>query len=290
MKSRISPLLLFLILFVILLWSGNFISIAYLLKEVEPFTALTLRFIVVSLILTPFIINVPSRKEFSYLLFATIAIVPGHFGLLFLSIANTKSLGGISILIQLSIPFSILLSWFVFNDKPKILRIIGLTIAFVGIIFLLYDPTLLSSRKAFILAIASAISLGVYFVIVKKIKSLKSISIIAWTSFLGIPMMYLFMVLNNQSFNLLYEVKSSITYYAFFYTAIGSSIIGHGIWAYLLKMEDISYLSPFLLLIPLFTSLLSIIIFDEQFNLRFILTGTTIVIGIFLVFLSKRKD
>jgi len=290
MKSSISPLVvLSLILFVILLWSGNFIAIAYLVKEIEPFTALMLRFIAVSIILMPFLFSIPSKKNFIYLIFATIAIVPGHFGLLFLSIEYTKSLAGISILIQLAIPFSILLSWIIFKDKLNRLRIIGLTIAFIGMLFLLYSPDLLSSRKAFFIAIGSAVSMGIYFVVVKKVKKVKSVAIIAWTSFLGIPMMYLFMLYSNQSFEVLYNIKSNLTYYSFIYIVIASSIIGHGIWAYLIKIEDISFISPFLLLVPLFTSILSIFVFDEQFSISFIILGSMIIIGIFLVFISKNK-
>ncbi|WP_320034066.1 DMT family transporter [Halarcobacter sp.] len=279
-----------LILFVILLWAGNFIFIAILLKEIEPFTALTLRFIVISILLFPFMMKLPNFKDFIYLVIATLFIVPGHFVLFFLSIQSTKSLGGISLLIQLSIPFSILLSWIIFKDTPSKLRILGLLIAFVGIVFLLYDPNLLESRKSFILAIFSALFLGLYFIFVKKIKKVKSIAIIAWTSFLGIPMMYLFMLYDNQSFSILSNIQNHITYYSFFYVVIAGSILGHGIWAYLLKIEDISFISPFLLLVPLLTSILSIFVFNEQLTFRFIIIGTIIIIGIFLVFISKQKE
>ncbi|XOB60760.1 DMT family transporter [Campylobacterota bacterium DY0563] len=279
-----------LILFVILLWAANFVFISILLKEIEPFTALTLRFIVISILLFPFMLKLPNLKDFLYLFIATLLIVPGHFGLLFLSIQSTKSLGGISLLIQLSIPFSILFSWLIFKDTPSKLRILGLLIAFAGIIFLLYDPNLLESRKSFILAIFSALFLGFYFIFVKKIKKIKSIAIIAWTSFLGIPMMYLFMLYDNQSFSILSNIENHITYYSFFYVVIAGSILGHGIWAYLLKIEDISFISPFLLLVPLLTSILSIIVFNEQLTFRFIIIGTIIIIGIFLVFISKQKE
>lgn len=280
-------IVLLLVLIVVLLWAGNFISIAYIVKEIDSFTALTLRFAVVALVLSPFILKLPPLKDFMYLVLATIIIVPGHFGLLFLSIKYTKSVGGISVLLQLAIPFSLLFSWMFFKDRPSNLRVFGLLIAFIGIVFLLYDPNLLESKKAFFIAIASALCLGLYFVIVKKIKKIKSMGIIAWSSLLGIPMMYILMLLNNESFENLQNIQSNYTYYAFFYTVIGSSILGHSIWAYLIKTQDISYISPFLLLIPIVSVVLSAVIFEEIITISFIITSSVIIFGIFLVFISK---
>ena len=278
---------LVLIFSVIILWAGNFIAITNVVKEVSVFTTLILRFMMVSILLFPLLLKIPSKKDFFYLLIATLAVVPGHFGLLFMSLQETSSVSGVSVLIQLAIPFSIVLAWIFYREKPSILRIIGLTISFCGIVILLYDPSLLDNKNAFILAILSALSLGSYFVLIKKIKGVKSLSLVAWTSFLGIPMMYCMMILNNQSFDEILTIKSNLTYYSFIYVVVGSSIMGHGIWIYLVKTQDINFISPFLLLIPLVTTFLSAIIFQEEITRNFIIISSIIVFGTFLVFISK---
>lgn len=281
---------LLLILFVVLLWAGNFVSISYIVREMDVFTALTLRLALVALVLSPFLRGLPTFHDSFYLLLATVAIVPGHFGLLFLSILSTKSVGGVSVLIQLSIPFSILFAWIIFKDRPSLLRIIGLIIAFAGIVFMLYDPSLLESRKAFILAIGSAFCLGIYFIVVKKLKSVKSMSVIAWTALLGTPMMYLLMLYTNNTFNSVLQIESMSTLIAFLYTVIAGSILGHGIWAFLVKTQDISFISPFLLLVPMFAVVFSSIILDEKITISFITTASIIIFGIFLVFMSKNVN
>lgn len=289
MNSNNKLYILSLILFVILLWAGNFISISYIVNELDVFTALTLRLAFVSLFLFPFLKIIPSRDDLFILFISSIVMVPGHFGLLFLSILNTSTVGGVSVLIQLAIPFSIIFAWIIFKDRPSILRIIGLIISFLGIVFLLYDPSLLDSRTAFIMAIGSALCLGLYFNIIKKIKNVKSISIIAWTSLFGVPMMYLIMLLNDDSFSALLEIEHSSTIWAFFYTVIAGSILGHGLWAYLVKTQDISFISPFLLLVPIFTVILSAVLLDEEITFRFMIVSTVIIFGIFLVFISKNS-
>ena len=290
MNSSISPIfVLTLVLFVILIWSVNFIAISYLVKEIDPYTSLTFRFIAVSIILLPFLLKKQTKKDFMYLFFSSIALGPGHFGLLFMSIEYTKSLSGISILIQLSIPFSILLSCILFKERLSKLRLLGLAIAFIGMFFLLYNPDFFSSRKAFFIATASAFCMGIYFILVKKIQKTSNFAIIAWTSFLSIPSMTIFMISSNQTMDVLFNIQYNTTIYAFFYVVIASSILGHGIWAYLLKIEDISFLTPFLLLVPFFTSVLSIVIFDEYVSMSFITSGMILLFGVFLVFISKKK-
>ena len=290
MTSKNNFFVLSLILFVILIWAGNFISIRYIIEEIDVFTALTLRLAFVSLFLAAFLRPFPSKKDFYFIFLASLAIVPGHFGLLFFSIANTSSVGGVSVLIQLSIPFSIIIAWIIFKDKPSTLRIIGLVISFLGIVILLYDPSLLENRYAFIIAIGSALCLGIYVNIIKKIRKVKSISIIAWLSLFGTPMMYMIMLLNDNTFTSLLDIEQSTTIWAFFYTVIGSSIIGHGIWAYLVKTQDISFISPFLLLVPIVTVILSAFILDEIITLNFVIVSSIIIFGIFLVFISKNSQ
>ncbi len=284
---------LFLILLVVFLWAGNFIAISFLVKEIEAYTALVLRLTLVSLLLFPALLKLPSLKDFYYLCLTSIVLVPGHFGLLFLSLELTKSVGAISVILQIAIPFSILLSWFIYKDKASGLRIFGLLVSFIGIIALLFDPSLLQSQISFFIALASACCLGLYFILVKKIKEVSSISLIAWISTLGIPMMYCLMLLNNQSITSLIEsfskIEQSITYYAFLYTVLASSILAHSIWAYLVKTQDISFISPFLLLVPMVSIILSAIFLNEILSFSFILLSSIIIAGIFLVFISDRK-
>ncbi len=62
-----------------------------------------------------------------------------------------------------------------------------------------------------------------------------------------------------------------------------------GFGLYLIKTEDISFISPFLLLVPMVTVILSFLIFGEEVNIEFIFIASIIIFGIFLVFISTNK-
>ena len=279
---------LFCVLCVVLLWSGNFIFIKFVLKEFDVFTALFYRLLLVFLILFPFV-KKPEKKDFLFLLLTSIVLVPGHYGLLFLSLKHTQSVGAISVVIQLAIPFSILLSWIIFADSPGKMRLTGLSIAFVGIIAMFYEPSSFKNITALLIGTASAFCLGLYFILVKKLKNLSSLSLITYTSLLGLPFLYIIMLFNDESLFSILEIKDKMSWFSFLYTVIAGSILGHGLWAWLVKWQSISLISPFLLSVPMFAVFLSAIVFKETITIEFLLTASIIILGIFLVFMAKKN-
>ncbi len=279
---------LFCTISVVFLWSGNFIFIKFVLNEFDVYTALFYRLLLVFLILFPFV-RKPKNKDLLFLLITTIVLVPGHYGLLFLSLKYTQSVGAISVVIQLAIPFSILLSWFLFADSPGKLRLSGLSIAFVGILIMFYKPSALNNITALLIACASAFCLGLYFVLIKKLKDLSSLSIIAYTSLFGLPFLYMLMIYNDESLLSILQIKNNISWFSFFYTVIAGSILGHGIWAWLVKWQNISFISPFLLLVPMIAVYLSALVFSENITIKFLMISSVIIFGIFLVFIAKKN-
>lgn len=278
--------ILFCVLLVVVLWSANFIFIKFVLNEFEVFTALFYRLMLVAIILLPFVKR-PQKSEYIILGLTTIVLVPGHYGLLFLSLMSTTSVGSISVVIQLSIPFSVLLAWIFYKDYPGYLRLTGLSISFIGIVALFYEPSMFDNLGALSLGTGSALCLGLYFNLVKKIRKLSSLGIIAYTSLLGLPCLYFLMLFNGESLISAFEIQSKLAWGSFLFTVVGSSIIGHGLWAWLAKYQSISLISPFLLLVPVLAVALSAFVFNEIITFYFIMTASIIIFGIFLVFMAK---
>ena len=271
------------LLIVVFLWGANFIFIKFVVADFPLFTALFFRLLFVAVILLPWV-KKPKNQDVGVLVLTSLMLVPGHFGLLFLSVLKTTSIGSISVVLQISIPFSVLLAWLLYQDNPGRIRLLGLTISFVGVVILFYDPTMFDNLTALILVTFSALFLGAYYVLVKKITSLSSIGIIAYTSIIGCPFLLALAVWQGEDLSAFFQVTSSLAWSGFAFTVVGSSLIGHTIWAWLAKHQSISLISPFLLLVPVVASVLSFLIFDEQISWNFIFSASIILFGIFLVF------
>lgn len=275
------------LLTVVVLWGANFIFIKLQLVDFTVFTALFFRMLFVAVILLPFVKR-PNNKEFGVLLLTSLMLVPGHFGFLFLSLLNTTSVASMSVVIQVSIPFSVLLAWLLYNENPGRIRILGLAISFAGVVALFYDPAMFDNYLALGLVTISALCLGCYYVLVKKVTSLSPIGVIAYTSLIGSPFLLSFALLQGEDIGAFFEVTSSTSWVAFCFTVVGGSLIGHSAWAWLAKHQDISLISPFLLLVPVVASALSAVVFKETLSLAFIISASVILFGLLLVMVGKR--
>lgn len=276
------------VLLVVVLWAMNFVFIKFVLLEFDVYTALFLRLTLVALVLLPFV-KAPRLDDLLMIFLTALVLVPGHYGLLFLSLKLTTNVGVISVVMQLAIPFSILLSWFIFKDSPGKMKLTGLFIAFSGIIVLFYEPSMFDNIWALLIGTASAFFLGLYFILVKKIKHLSPFGIIAYTSLLGLPFLYILMLMNNENFSSVLGIENNITWFSLLFTVIGSSIMGHGLWAWLIKYQDISFITPFLLLVPVLAVMISSVVFNEILTFEFLLISSVIIFGIFLVFIAKKE-
>jgi O-acetylserine/cysteine efflux transporter len=284
-KNKVVVLLA--IFLVVLLWGANFAIVKVAMVEFSAYELLFSRLFLASIILLPFVARV-QKEDFLYLVVCALLLVAGHFLFLFLAINATTNISAVSLVLQLSVPFSLILSWILLKDALSLQKIIGLIIAFGGIILLFYSPSMFDNLIPLLLAMFSAFTIGLYFIFVKKIKSLSSLGLIAYISLISLPMTYTFMLINGDSISHILSIELTNSWLAFLYAAIGGAILGHGIWAWLARHQEISFISPFLLLIPLVTVVVSWVLFDEVITIDFIITGTIVVFGLFFVFISKK--
>lgn len=270
---------------ILLFWAANFVAIKLGVDDFPVWTALALRFSLISLLLVPFV-RYP-KGHFLPLLLLALVLIPGHFGFLFWSIQQTSSVGAISIVIQLNPAFSVLLAWLIFKDVPGIKRVSGLLIAFVGVVVLFYEPNFFSDLTPLIAALASAFFMGIYTVMVRGRSGIPPLAIICWTSVMGVPFCFAMALIFEQ--NLLTSISGASLggWAGITYAAIGSSIIAHGSWAWLLRRQPISFLAPFTLAVPVLAVFITAIVFDETITLHMVFAGLIVLAGIGLITFSK---
>ena len=270
---------------ILLLWGLNFVAIKLGVDEMPVWTALTIRFVIVSVVLLPFI-RFP-KGQLKALLSISLALVPGHFGLLFWSVQNTDSVGAVSVIIQMGPAFSILLAWPLFGDVPGIKRILGLAISFVGVVVLFYEPTFLNSVPALFGAVGSAFFVGVYTVGLRRFTGIPPLAVICWSSVLGVPLCFAMALWKEPSMLETVPNFSLSAWAGISYVALVSSIVAHGSWAWLIRQQPVSFLTPFTLLVPVIAVFATTLIFGETITWHMVGAGSIVLAGVGLITLSK---
>lgn len=184
--------------------------------------------------------------------------------------------------------FSILLAHFIYkNDKLSFNKVIGCVIGFLGVVLAntgaLNGDSFTIKGEGFIL-IASLI-LSISSIYSKKISQNKDAYTVTGYQLLigGFILSILGHLLGGSLTNFNIKSISLLIYMAFL------SAIAFALWAQLLKYNKVSAISIFNFLIPVFGTILSGIILKEDiFNIKILISLILVCLGIFLVY--RKKD
>ncbi|MGB1238839.1 MAG: DMT family transporter [Pseudomonadales bacterium] len=267
-------------------WGGNFLAIRYAVLEVPSWTALGLRLLLVSVLLLPFLRS-PMAHFKQYLLISAV-LVPGHFGMLFLASQLTTNVGAVSLFIQLNPAFALLFAWLFLGERPGRRRIFGLAMAFSAMVILFYSPTLLGASLALIVAALSAMFMGAYSVLLRTMNAqVRPVDIIGWTAFMGTPMI---IAIGWWQDGNPVDIVAGISFdgwLAVIYSALVSSIICHGSWAWLCRRHPVAQVVPYSLLVPVVAIGLSALLLGEQLTGQMLISALVLCTGLLIIARAK---
>ena len=275
-----------------LFWAGNFnIGKVAFLENISPFTLAFLRWTLVWIILLPFtykeILNLKSIiiKNFKFIFLLGLSSVFLYSALTYKALNYTQVIN--ASLFNTAVPATIILVCFLLKiEKTNIFQLSGLLISTLGILAIVtkLDLNILLSldfNKGDLLMIVAIISWGVYSALLKKRNfEISLLALVQITCTFGLIMLApAFLVELNQGQSV--DINLHLLY-ILLYVAIFPSIGSYYCWSGAVSIIGANRAGIFLSLIPLFSTLFAIILFDEKF-LFFHLIGTILIIlGLFL--------
>jgi O-acetylserine/cysteine efflux transporter len=275
-------------LLVALLWGVNFVAVKIGLQQFPPILFMAMRFAVVALCLIPWMGK--PKLPLKTLLFMALSYGTAYHGLLFTGVYQGISIASSIIAIQLNVPFTALLSYLVYREPLGWQRAMGMIIAFAGVVCLVGSPDIGLHPMAFFMVVGAAFFWAVFNVHLKKIGPTSVMSLLGWVSVFTVPMLL--------SISLLVE-RPDLAHFAahltvpalggLLYTSLLSTVVGFGLWSYLLRFHSVNHIAPFSLLMPLFGIVASVYFLDEHLSLYGWLGGTLTIIGVALVVSHSRK-
>lgn len=263
-------------LLVVFLWAYNGVAIKIGLADIPPLFMTMMRFIVAALCIVPFFWRI-NRAQLKLVILLAFTFGFMHFALLFIAMSHAE-VGISALIVQLGTPFAIIIASVLFKDKLRIKQIIGMLVSLLGVVCLAGSPSI-PPFSILVLLLLSALGWAVTNVIVNKNKvKISPIALTGWICLCAIPLVGLasFIFESNQ-FNSLLS-SSWRGWFGILYSAIGSSVIAHSIWSWLLRSSPINLLLPISLLGPVMSVLLGIVFLSEPVNTSKII-GTVLVIG-----------
>lgn len=270
-------------------WGANFTAAKLGLEHFPPYLMLALRFAIVAAILLP-IYYIRTPKFGIRLRFALeVAFVLGtaHFALVFAAIHMGIDIPTSVITVQLGVPFSCVLSAIWFNDRLGPWRSFGLMVAFTGIVLIAGTPNVVQNFGPFCMVMLGAFFWALSNVMIKKEGAVNVFEMLGWMSLLSVPQLLLlsWWFESNQ-----WELIATMPWsagLAISFSAVFSTVVAYGLWYYLLTHCEVSRITPFNLLVPIFAIAIGQILYPVELTAQ-ILTGGLITIGGVAIIVSRR--
>jgi O-acetylserine/cysteine efflux transporter len=277
------PLRHFLLLLLICLaWGGNFLTSALALREIPPFLFTALRLLLVALFLLPFL-HRPGAGQWPRLVAVALCNGALHFGLSFWALKLAGNLASPAILMQVYIPMASLLAVIFLGERIGWKTALGIAVSFAGVMVLGFDPVVLQAPQSMWLMLAAAAFIAIGTVLMRGLTGFTAMSQQGWSALIGIaPMLALSAWLEAPQWPRALDA-SWVAWGGVAYSAIAASVLGHGLFYWLIQRHPVSRLMPYLLLAPLIAIALGVLFHGDTLGPRLLLGGAMVLGGVLAI-------
>ena len=275
-----------------LFWAGNFMVGKFaFFSNVPPMTLVFFRWLLVWFILLPFTYKEILKFKnvilgnLPLLFFLALTSVGLFNSFTYLSLAHTQVIN--ASLYNTAIPAIIILLCFIFKiEKTNKFQILGLLISVLGILSIITKLNLnilltLNFNKGDLIMIGGVISWGLYSSFLKRKKFtlplLTLVHILCTFGLIFIIPQFIYEFSQDQF------IKFDINlFYILIFLALFPSIGSYYCWAGAVSIIGANRAGIFLSLIPLFSTIMAIYFYNEQFQFFHLIGAILIILGLFL--------
>lgn len=268
-------------------WGGSFVLTKLGMEEIPPILFVAIRFLIVSVLLLPFLRWHPGQMWNV----AAISLFTGavHFGLMNTGLALADDVAPVAIVIQLGVPFSTLLSVIVLHERLGIWRISALLIAFAGVLIVGFDPAVFRYRDALLLVALGALMMAIGTIFMRRVRGVPVYDMQAWIAILAWPpLLAATLVLEGNPGPYLvaagWKGWSGIAW-----VVIGTSLIGHAAYFWIMQRHEVGRTAPFMLLAPILGAAGGAVFLGDDITWRMVLGGTLTLAGVLVITLREGR-
>lgn len=272
---------LFLVLLANTAWSLNFLAGKAGVEHFPPLMFATLRFTVLILLLWPWLRWLPGKMR--PVLEISLLLGVFHFSMIFIGLDVSGDIASVAITAQLYVPFSALLAVFWLGERLDRWRVAGIIAAFTGVMVVGFDPIVITHLDAIAWIAGASLMMAVATILMRRLSDVSVFTLQAWIGAVAAPNLLLLSLLLEQGQAEALRSADWLDFATPIYSAIGASLVGHGIVYHLLTRYPVSLITPLLLLAPVLAVLLGVLIWGDQPTWKLLLGGLTTLTGIAVI-------
>ena len=271
---------------VAVIWGMGFIVAKYSMSHFSPILLMALRFSLTVLCLIWFFR--PPLFLFRQLFWIALVSAAIQYSLTFYGVKGIDA-STAALLVQLEVPFGLLLAWAFLGDRLTVRQFVGMAISFAGAILIVGEPKLEGHLIYAFMVIGGAFTWSVGQIMIKKVGELNGFMLISGVAIFATPQLFIASAIFEsgqitQIQTATIEVWAGVVYLGVFMTAIA-----YAMWYYLLGMYTVNKVMPFLLLLPVTAVAGGILILGESLTTKIAIGGALAILGVAIITIQRNR-
>jgi O-acetylserine/cysteine efflux transporter len=252
-----------------------------------PVAFVALRLAAVALLLLPFARL--RRGQFLPILALSFTLGAVHFPLSFLGLKGLDAATA-AIAVQLQVPFAALLAHYFFKETLGWRRLLGMAIAFAGVVIIAGEPRLAGNLWPLLIVIVAACIWSFCNVQIKKLgEDVDVPTLNAWVSVLAVPQLALVSWLTEDGqiaaiAGAGWHVWASVAYQALLVTALG-----YAIWYTMMRRFPLNQVMPFTLLVPVSGVASGVFFLGDPLTVPMLIGGAATIVGVAIIVIRRPR-
>lgn len=282
-------------LLVALLWGINFIAIDFSLQHFPPFFLAGLRFLVIAV---PTVLLIPRpRVEWKWLIGYGLGFGTLQFAFLFVALTVGMPTGLASLVLQASAPFTVLLGALLLRERISPVQAAGITIAVLGMVAIAWHRSQAAALLPVLLTLCGAFGWAFGNLCNRKANPSNPLHLTLWMSIVPpLPMFTLSAFVEGPTSGwaaLANSFASTTGLWALAglaFTVLLATILGTGIWTWLMRRYPAGVVAPFSLLVPVVGFSSAWLVLGERPAAIELGAGAVVVFGVLLGSMRLRRS
>ncbi len=275
---------------VALIWGVNVAVVKTCVAEFPPIFLTGFRFLIVAMLLIWWV--PPPWRQMRMIGILSFVFGSLHFGGVFFGLRGVDA-SIASILILLGVPFSVLFARVLLKERFGWKKSAGMLIAFSGVIILFGEPSTAASPLHLTVFFLAIVAWGLGNTVIKLVGPVNNFALNAWMGLFASVQLITVSFLAESGQLEAVSTASIQGWSALGYIVLMASIVGYGLWYYLVGKYDVTRVVPFTFLVPIAGVMGGVFILGEHLTVEKVLGGLVILAGVALIQLPwpwRRQD
>jgi O-acetylserine/cysteine efflux transporter len=269
---------------VAVIWGMGFIVAKAGMTHFSPILLMALRFTLTAFCMVWFFR--PPTGIFKQLFWISLISAALQYSLTFNGLRGIDA-STAALLVQLEVPFGLILAWLVFGERISLRQGLGIAIAFAGAILIIDEPELAGDLVYAFMVIGGAFTWAVGQIMIKKLGNVGGFRLITGVALFATPQLFVASFLLEQDQLEQIQTAPPAAWAAVAYLGLIMTALAYALWYRLLGHYTVSQVMPFLLLLPVTSVFGGIFFLGESLTTKIALGGCLAIVGVAMITIKR---